>query len=146
MATSAEDLDAAVLDRCDESLYIPIPDSPCRSKLLSLYFDYYVRQAASENNKKSLAFISRIKCFLSKRNSFIIKLDEHIMQGEHLEKTIKATKGFSAREIGKLMIAVQSALYVSENGLLKKCEVWDITKTKVSEHRDKQHMLLSTGQ
>ena len=32
------DLDAAVLDSCDESLLFPLPDEPCRELLLTQYF------------------------------------------------------------------------------------------------------------
>ena len=38
----AEDLDSAVLDRMDESLYFPLPTEPLRASLASLYFNEYV--------------------------------------------------------------------------------------------------------
>ena len=44
----AEDLDAAVLDRCDESLYFGLPEVNGREKLLDLYFNKYVVDAIEE--------------------------------------------------------------------------------------------------
>ena len=38
----AEDLDSAVLDRMDESLYFPLPAPDLRVTLVSIYFKTYV--------------------------------------------------------------------------------------------------------
>jgi SpoVK/Ycf46/Vps4 family AAA+-type ATPase len=48
----AEDLDAAVLDRCDESLYFGLPDEQCRGKLIKQYFNEYVVKAADTVNER----------------------------------------------------------------------------------------------
>ena len=54
----------------------------------------------------------------------------------------KSVEGFSGREISKLMIALQSSAYGSENNELKPAMLLSVTKLKVAEHARKVDMVL----
>jgi hypothetical protein len=45
-----------------------------------------------------------------------MKAEDDLMTGEHIKSTVSVTFGFSGREIGKLMVALQGAMYVSKDG------------------------------
>lgn len=50
-------------------------------------------------------------------------------------------QGFSGRKIGKLVVALQGALYVSSDGALSSVAAWKLAETKVKEHLDKIKMM-----
>ena len=141
----AEDLDAAVLDRCDESIYFPLPDELCRSKLLSLYFDSYVKNTAVKINKKNATLFLRIKSFFARQQLSTITFEEGVMTGDQLVQTVKETDGFSGREIAKVMISMQSMLYSLDENVLTKEMAWSVVSTKIKEHKDKQRMVLQNN-
>jgi hypothetical protein len=58
-----------------------------------------------------------------------------------LESTVAVTRGFSGREIGKLMMALQGAMYVSKDGKLDFVTAWKLIETKVREHLAKIDMV-----
>jgi len=137
----AEDLDAAVLDRCDESLLFSLPDSDCRKKLISQYFDSFVKDEAAKNDAAAESLGVHVRSYLTKEAPFRIRVDEGVMDGQQLQATVDATKGFSGREIGKLMVAMQATLYSSDEGRLSKEMVQSVVVTKTDEHRDKRLMI-----
>lgn len=139
-------MDAAILDRCDESLYFPCPDRSCRLMLLDLYFQKFVKNIIDQHNIKEFRWsttqiIKRL--FFSDHSSFLkMKVDDGVMTGEQLEDAADATAGFSGREISKLMVAMQSALHACSNsGILTQKDAWDILLTKVQEHKEKKRMI-----
>ena len=67
------------------------------------------------------------------------------MTGDQLVKTVEETDGFSGREIAKLMISMQSMLYCLDDHVFTKEMAWDVVCTKVSEHKDKQRMVLQSN-
>eukprot|EP00804_Cyclotella_cryptica_P003156 CCRYP_013775-RA/>CCRYP_013775-RA protein AED:0.29 eAED:0.29 QI:223/1/1/1/1/1/3/238/277 len=136
----AEDLDAAILDRCDESIYFPLPDASCRKDLILLYFDIHFRKFMETNNQQALSLRSRITHFFTKKKPLIMSVESDLMTGKQLESTVAVTRGFSGREIGKIMVALQGAMYVSKDGKLDFITGWKIIETKVREHVAKLEM------
>lgn len=137
----AEDLDAAVLDRCDESLFFPLPDAECRKDLILLYFDLHFRKFMEINNRREVSLRSRITQYFTKREPLIMSVESDLMTGEQLESTVAVTYGFSGREIGKLFIALQGLMYVSKDGRLDFLAAWKLIETKVRENQEKADMV-----
>lgn len=137
----AEDLDAAVLDRCDESLYFPLPNDECRKDLILLYFDLHLKKYIESNNKQEFSLRSRLNRYISNQIPNIMSIESDLMTGKQLESTVAVTNGFSGREIGKLMIALQGAMYVSKDRKLDFEASWKLIITKVREHREKLEMV-----
>ena len=86
--------------------------------LLQLYFQTFVQSVIDHhNNRKSEWAITRgIKCLFSWGHTALLmmKVDDGVMSGLQLEK-----------EISKLMMAMQSALYACEKmGILTKEDAW----------------------
>jgi SpoVK/Ycf46/Vps4 family AAA+-type ATPase len=138
----AEDLDSAVLDRCDESLLFPLPDEECRYHLITRYFDYYVRRVErrlpSREKHSLFASIRNRSWKKSESNEKIV--DDDVMDAAQIGQTVKETSGFSGREIGKLMIAMQGAIRSSETGRLSRLHCQEIIDAKVDEHKEKMKM------
>lgn len=86
-----EQFDWAINDRIDEMVDFALPGEQERLQMLTMYIEKFIREP--ENTK-------------AKR----IIVDENI-NSELLEKTAKMTKGFSGREISKLVIGFQAAAY-----------------------------------
>lgn len=140
----AEDLDPAILDRCDESIYFPIPDASCRKDLIMLYFNLHFRNFMETNNKQVRSLRSRVTNYFTKKKPMIMSIESDLMTGAQLESTVAVTRGFSGREIGKLMVALQGAMYVSKDGKLDFVTAWKLIETKVREHMAKIDMVGST--
>jgi hypothetical protein len=160
---SAEDLDEAIIDRCDESLLFPLPDKEGRCSLLDVYYRQHVKRVAEQHNRRANAPWARFKNNFSlsswRRNQHphLLNLDPTILVGSHLEEVARALRGFSGREISKLMVALQSALYASDddndngngndNGndgtgmMLTKEQVWQLVSIKAREHEEKKLMI-----
>lgn len=137
----AEDLDAAVLDRCDESLYFPLPNDECRRDLIQLYFDIHFRKFMEANNRQESSLRSRLTQYITNQKPNLMSFESDVMSGEQLNSTVEVTRGFSGREIGKLMIALQGAMYVSKDHKLDLEAAWKLIQTKVGEHHEKLAMV-----
>ena len=85
------DLDAAVLDRCDEELLFDLPDGAARKKMVALYFEKYITRGAGAG-AAPIAVAQEVDA------AFLERLGERLA-------------GFSGRGISKLMLALQSAVY-----------------------------------
>ena len=136
-------MDAAILDRCDESLYFPCPDRACRIMLLSLYFEKFVKDIVKLHNQRESRSKITQRLFFSSSAPFLkLRIADGVMTGEQLEEAADATAGFSGREISKLMVALQSSFYASNtDGLLTQKDAWDVLLTKVQEHKEKKRMI-----
>ena len=141
----AEDLDAAVLDRCDESIFFPLPNAECRKDLILLYFDLHFRKFMEHNNKQAYSLRSQLTNYFMNQKPLIMSIESDLMTGEQLESTVAVTYGFSGREIGKLMVALQGAMYVAKDGRLDFVAAWKLIETKVREHQEKADMVSGQG-
>jgi len=119
----------------------PLPDHQGRCQLIDLYYKQNVQKIVQRHNNRYLTPWARFRTFVFRQVAFIIKLDQDIFVGEHMEKVSKALEGFSGREISKLMIAMQSALYASVEGSFSCQDAWQLVQTKVLEHEEKKRMI-----
>ena len=110
------DLDAAVLDRMDESIEFGLPDTIEREKLVRMYFDMYGASTMKDKRK------------LSKPSEPSKTLDSA------LSIVAERTAGFSGREISKLFMSLQT--HVFSLGLSQATEevLLAVTEHKVAEH------------
>jgi AAA+ superfamily predicted ATPase len=122
-------LDAAILDRCDESIFFPLPDDACRKKLLRVYYEKYVRSLEKNHTKNRM-----IK---DRNESFHPTIESNVMNENQLNSIVSMTAGFSGREIAKLMIGVQGGIYSSENATLTSDIVDTVVTSKVKDHMNK---------
>ena len=100
------DLDAAVLDRVDESVEVPLPDEAGRAKLLALYF------ALAFDRKKGGSRLARLVDRVAwwRPPAIDVALD----RAAKISALAKKTAGYSGRECSKLMLSVQGAVYSTE--------------------------------
>lgn len=123
---SAEDLDSAVLDRCDESIFFPLPSVECRGDLISLYYDQHVRQFMETNNLRNTTLKSRITQYFTKKIPLLLSVDKDLVDEEEklkedvLQRVVNDTDGFSGRAIAKMAIAWQAAVYGTDGAVLDK--------------------------
>lgn len=106
------DLDSAIVDRIDESIEFPLPDVSERERLVSMYYKEYV-------SKQIEASISGV-----------------------LKSVAQLVKGFSGREISKLMMSVHTHLVMGEadskGGVAE--VLLNVTRGKLSEHEKARKM------
>lgn len=85
-------LDRAVLDRMDENFEFPLPAEPERLHMLRMFVDQYVRRPT--------------------KRGWNIEVDEAI-DDSFLDMVAKRTDGLSGRQLAKLVLAFQSAVFGS---------------------------------
>ncbi len=113
-----------MLDRCDESIFFPLPDADCRGELISLYFDQHFRQFMETNNLRASTLKSRITQYFTKQAPLLLSVDNAIVGEEEklkedvLQRVVEDTKGFSGRAIAKMAIAWQAAVYGNDGAIL----------------------------
>lgn len=122
----AQDLDEAVLDRVDETLYFDVPATPERRLLVRLYYEMYVASLANKKMSEFLLSLLSLPAPLS--------LDKDLRDDDIFESATLATEGFSGREIEKLMVAVQSAAYGAGGGRLDAASFLTVVQHKSTEH------------
>jgi ATPase family AAA domain-containing protein 3A/B len=120
-SNTPEQLDWAINDRLDEMVQFGLPGLEERDRLVRLYFDRYVLQAAVEGSA-------------SKGRK--LKLEEMDFSALCSEIAAK-TEGMSGREIAKLSVAWQAAGYASESGVLTKAMILDRVDDAVRNHQQK---------
>ena len=132
-----QDLDSAVLDRCDEFISLPLPNVECREILLAQYFKTFVVDEVAKANALADGIVSKAKAFVTKQGPFRIDIDVDVMDSDQLASFALSMEGMSGREIGKIMIALQAALYSSFDGRLTRQMTEKILRGKLQEHRAK---------
>lgn len=124
-----EDLDPAVLDRIDVTLKIDLPQYAERVLLTKLYMHEYVTRIANESKAFSI-----ITWFWRKRQIIIA---EECYQDDTVTAISEQIDGFSGREVAKMFIAVQYAMYLTPNHTLTKDILKAVVKHKILEHKQK---------
>jgi ATPase family AAA domain-containing protein 3A/B len=109
------DLDSAILDRIDERIEFPLPHVGERLRLANMYFERFV----------------------------LVNGKDEIPE-EQLKQTAKQTKGFSGREMSKLMMAVSTACRFGASGVCLSDVLKQVTDQKVEEH-EKVHRMKKSG-
>jgi len=85
-------LDRAVLDRMDESFEFPLPSLGERRRMLSMFMDEHINRPTKRGH--------------------VIEVDEAINDA-YLDDIAKRTEGFSGRQLAKLVVAYQAAVFGS---------------------------------
>ncbi|KAF3536219.1 hypothetical protein F2Q69_00018920 [Brassica cretica] len=124
------DLDSAVADRVDETLEFPLPGEEERFKLLNLYLDKYI----TKTNLKKPGLLQS----LFKKDH--MKIEVKGVTEDLLKEAAAKTKGFSGREIAKLMASVQAAVYGSAECLLDANLFREVIDYKVAEHQQRKKL------
>uniref|UniRef100_A0A7S3JSF0 AAA+ ATPase domain-containing protein n=1 Tax=Aureoumbra lagunensis TaxID=44058 RepID=A0A7S3JSF0_9STRA len=123
------DIDAAVLDRIDEVIQLPLPDSHCRAQLLQLYFD----QCFITDDARM-----RYSLFTSNRNKRPCIASDFDVSA-HLNDLLPYTEGFSGREIAKLMLSIQAAVFSHDTKLVLTSSIWnEALRWKLAEVKPKK--------
>jgi len=118
LATNVRDiLDKAVLDRVDEQFEFPIPALEERRRMLSMFMDEYIHTPTKKGRK--------------------IAVDPEI-DGAYIDHLARQTEGFSGRQLAKLVISMQAAVFGSgtntlTKGLADTCLSWKIANIKVDK-------------
>ncbi|CAK0815742.1 unnamed protein product, partial [Prorocentrum cordatum] len=86
-------LDRAVLDRMDEAFEFPIPMYDQRLAMLQMFVDRYLNQPFRRGKK--------------------IEVDANVNDPEYFAKIARETEGMSGRQLAKLVLAFQSAVFGS---------------------------------
>ncbi|XP_065363366.1 ATPase family AAA domain-containing protein 3A homolog [Calliphora vicina] len=120
-SNTPEQFDYAINDRLDEMVEFTLPGLEERERLLRLYFDKYVLQPAAEGAKR-------------------FKL-EQFDYGATCTKMAKICAGMSGREISKLGVSWQAAVYASEDGVLTEKMVLDKAEAAATQHKQKMAWL-----
>ncbi|OEH78556.1 AAA family protein [Cyclospora cayetanensis] len=104
LATNCREiLDRAVLDRVDEQFEFPLPGAAERLRMLQQFMDRYLRGIGAEGKDKQ------------KLKGIVIdeRIDEAFMQ-----MVAEKTEGFSGRQLAKLVLAMQAAVFGSGTNTL----------------------------
>ncbi|XP_026842338.1 ATPase family AAA domain-containing protein 3A homolog [Drosophila persimilis] len=120
-SNTPEQFDYAINDRLDEMVEFTLPGLDERERLLRLYFDKYVLQPAASGARR-------------------FKLDT-FDYGKTCSKMAQLCKGMSGREISKLGVSWQAAVYASEDGVLSEKMVMDRCYSAVEQHKQKMAWL-----
>ncbi|KAK9108871.1 hypothetical protein Sjap_016931 [Stephania japonica] len=119
------DLDSAVTDRIDEVIEFPLPGKEERVKLLKLYLNKYL----SDQDKEDSLLGSL------KRKPQKITVED--LSEDVIHEAARKTKGFSGREIAKLMASVQAAVYGRPDSILDSKLFMEVVDYKVAEHHQR---------
>ena len=128
------DLDAAVSDRVDEALSFGLPDVAERTRLVSLHLDRYVVRAGEGARWGPWGLFARAA-------SRIAVAPGVLDPGYHAD-IARRTEGFSGRELAKLFIAAQGAVYGGGGGagplVLDRALLEEVLAWKLREHAAKR--------
>lgn len=140
------DLDAAVVDRMDETLEFGVPEEHERNNMLNLYYDKCVLRSDIHIKGDQKGIFAR--CAYWGRRAVrrvihgpcppMIQCEE--ISNQMLKDAAKKTKGFSGREISKLVLSLQGAAYGRDDCVLSKAMFADVLTWKVKEHTQKARM------
>jgi len=120
-SNTPEQFDYAINDRLDEMVEFLLPGLEERERLIRLYFDKFVLQPAAEGKKR-----------------FSVDQFDY---GAVCSKMAKICAGMSGREISKLGVSWQAAVYASENGVLTEKMVLDRCEAAAVQHKQKMAWL-----
>jgi len=148
-----EDLDAAVLDRIDDTICFPLPGVAEREGMLKMYFQRFIGRVAEAATRcpttgTQLPAWSRAAPATSAPAwqwwaSRPPLVDLHHFSQATFRKAAECTEGFSGRELAKLMTYVQCTVYGSPPDprtgqlSLSAAELMGLVERKVAEHRQK---------
>jgi ATPase family AAA domain-containing protein 3A/B len=145
------DLDNAILDRIDESVEFGLPDVSARQDLVKLYFKKYITKPLNikplrpEDLVGAKALEKMLLSPSAKKSGMQAPKREDLVDEEALDEASRRLKGFSGREISKLMTSLQTHILFNERSrlarrkkavlYLEKTRLFEVVEQKVSEHK-----------
>jgi len=94
LATNIKDiLDRAVIDRIDDSFQFPMPSLPERERMLNMFMQEHI--------------------FKETKRGKVIQVDDEVSDPAFVKAVAQRTNGFSGRQLAKLVIAYQAAVFGS---------------------------------
>jgi len=152
-----DDLDAAALDRIDESVEFGLPAFDARKSMVNLYFDKYIAKplklklADLEASAEIQSKPKRNRCSFRAIEKSLSNLPPHeLVNADDLHEVARQIAGFSGREISKLFTALQTHILYSNGAHLDKLNylqkdlIYDVVQQKVLEH-SRTHEFQSVG-
>jgi len=136
------DLDAAALDRIDESVEFGLPALEARESMVQLYFQKYIAQPLGLSLIDSTPTKPGKEFFCRGRQPKVHQsLDPESLVGtDALKDVARRIQGFSGREISKLFTSLQTHILYSERGhvdslqYMRRDQLFEVVKQKVVEH------------
>lgn len=114
-----QDFDAALMDRIDMNINFDLPGIEERKRMIYDYFIKYVLEPATKGNKR-------------------FKVDKFSVEyTEFCSKVAQMTEGFSGRQLEKLVLAWQRAIFSSDNGVLTEEMALKECERAINEYRKK---------
>jgi ATPase family AAA domain-containing protein 3A/B len=126
-----EDLDKAVLDRVDISLYIGLPDIFEREKMIKLYINVHIHKYIIEKHRN---YIFGLRINTNRANH--LQSIQMLFNDKMMMKLAESTQGFSGREISKLFIGIHHAMLLSPNQTLTEDMIINVLKQKMDDHKN----------
>jgi len=119
LATNIRDiLDRAVLDRIDESFEFPLPSFGERRRMLEMFMEEHIRRPTAKGK--------------------LIEVDDGI-NSEFMEEVARRTDGFSGRQLAKLVIAYQAAVFGSGTTRLTSGLAETVLRYKLAHREEDAH-------
>jgi ATPase family AAA domain-containing protein 3A/B len=146
------DLDAAALDRIDESVEFGLPALEARESMVQLYFQKYIAQPLGLSLTDSIPIKPGKGNFCRGRQPRVHQPPdpESLVGTDALKEVARRIHGFSGREISKLFTSLQTHILYSERGhvdslkYMPRDQLFEVVKQKVVEHA-RTHEFQSSG-
>jgi ATPase family AAA domain-containing protein 3A/B len=123
------DLDAAIIDRMDESIEFRLPDFDERRKMVKLYYEKYSNQGKKKSKKIESGGVA-----VATPTKGSSAATAKPVTDNHLEEVAKKIVGFSGREISKLFLSIQTHAYAAGLDKVTPEMLASVTDQKLSEH------------
>lgn len=118
-----EILDRAVLDRIDENFEFPLPELLERRRMLTMFMDEHIHKPTQRGK--------------------VIEVDENL-NDEFIDDVARRTEGFSGRQLAKLVVAYQAAVFGSGTSRLTVGLAETVLRYKLV-HREEEAAQAATG-
>lgn len=123
------DLDSAITDRVDESLWFTLPTQVEREALVRQYFKEYILDAGKDAGQGLLAGLAK--------RAARIDVDKDVTD-EYLVDIARRTEGMSGRAISKLLLSVQGEVYGRQAPVLNRDLMEETIQYKLNEFAQRE--------
>lgn len=124
-----EDLDKAFLNRCDEHINISVPGLNERKAILKYYIEKLLISRTKEPEKRS--FVSKLLGAGDPPQALVI--EKSLFTQDYIEYIAKKLDNFVGRDILKLVVAIQSQAYASENCVITRELINKVVNQKIAQ-------------
>ena len=138
-SSNPSELDEAVLDRMDEIIHLPLPTSEERKELLH---NQFLRQFEKQDDTPQ-SFLSTSNHLLSKlsgRTTTKAIVDDEFDEDSAIVDLSRKTKGFSGRELSKLLQGISHKCFASDEGILD-IKLWMKESEVLIASNENKHLL-----